>query len=145
MQVGNNDSGGSLETGAVENDGTLIFSRANSGLGFGCHQRLRRNNKQRLGDSQLAGTNTFDGTVIVSAGILKANNNSALGSTNGSTTIISGASLDVGGRNLGQEQIFVSGSGTAGGAANGTIFNSGGTASPGLARVTLPDHHGVRR
>jgi len=42
-------------------------------------------------------TNNFTGAVTVNAGILKPGTSSALGATNGATTIASGATLDFGG------------------------------------------------
>jgi autotransporter-associated beta strand protein len=84
----------------------------------------------KLGSSTLTlgTTNDFLGPVTVQAGILRVTNNLALGATNGGTTILSGATLDVWGTtnnntlNLGFEQITVSGPGVNNG---GAIINSG--------------------
>src|SRR5262249_13825983 len=61
-------------------------------------------------------------------------NAAALGATNGSTTISSGAVLDVNGQNLGAEPVLVQGSGIAGA---GAIINSGATQGNALQFVTL--------
>ena len=90
----------------------------------------------------LRGTNTFTGDVTVAAGTLRVDNNSALGTTNGTTTVLSGATLDVGAPdlpgntlNLGAEQIIVSGSGVGG---LGAIVSSSSVAQQlALQKVTL--------
>src|SRR5204863_225574 len=72
----------------------------------------------------LSGANSFTGAVTVAAGTLRLNNNSALGSTNGTTTIASGATLDVSGKTLGFELIIAGGIGVpAVGFTNGAIAN----------------------
>jgi autotransporter-associated beta strand protein len=87
----------------------------------------------------LSNANDFTGPVTVLNGVLRVGNNSALGTTNGTTTIASGASLDVFAHNVGQEQIYVSGTGklNGNGTTNGAIYNSGGVILQAVARVTL--------
>jgi len=87
----------------------------------------------------LGAANTFTGAVSVLQGTLQTGNNSALGTTNGGTTIASGATLDITANaiNLGQEQITLSGSGVGGG---GALINSSGSLTfvvTNAARVTL--------
>ena len=97
------------------------------------------------GTLTLSSANDFTGPVTVNAGTLIVGNNSALGATNGSTTIANGATLDVGNPtaganavNLGNEQIIVGGSGVGG---NGAIVNNTGIAQQNaLARVLLTGH-----
>lgn len=96
-------------------------------------------NQAGLASLTLYGANTLDGPITVTQGTLRTGNNSALGSTNGATTIANGASLDIGANNinLGQEPIIVSGDGVYSG---GAIVNSSGNnnfVGPNLARVTL--------
>lgn len=57
-----------------------------------------------------------------------------MGRTNGSTTVSSGATLDVNAQNLGAEPVVVSGSGVGG---NGAIVNSGVGQNNALRYVTL--------
>src|SRR6185436_5741770 len=68
-------------------------------------------NKTGEGILRLAGANTFSGNVTVSAGTLMAGSTTALGSAAGTTTIVSGARLDVAAFNLGAEPVSVGGSG----------------------------------
>lgn len=91
--------------------------------------------KNGAGILRLAGPNTFTGNVTVSAGTLMAGNPGALGATNGTTIIASGARLDVAAFNLGAERITVTGSGIN---SRGAIINSLPTAQPNaLSFVTL--------
>ena len=131
LQVGNNDGNGGLGTGPVTDNGALVFSRTNSSLTD--HQRHQRHGhgggQCGTGMLNLSGANTFDrsGDGGRRAAILQSGNNSALGTTNGGTTIANGASLDVFAHNVGQEPIFVSGIGVTNGdgSTNGAIYNSG--------------------
>jgi autotransporter-associated beta strand protein len=137
VQVGNSDYNGNLpSTGAINNNGTLVFKRLDtvtqpnviSGSGS-----LTQNGTSS-GVLQLSGGNTFTGPVTVASGTLQTGSASALGATNGATTVASGATLDVNGQNLGYEQIIVSGAGVGG---NGAIVNSGASQSQALRNVTL--------
>jgi autotransporter-associated beta strand protein len=78
--------------------------------------------------------NTFRGTVAVNGGVLLAGNGAALGATNGNTIVAGGATLDVGGQNLGLEEILVQGSGIGG---TNAIQNSGAQQLSALSRVVL--------
>jgi autotransporter-associated beta strand protein len=98
-----------------------------------------------LGTFEKAGTNlmyltgansNYNGAILVSGGTLKPSNANALGTVNGSTTIGSGATLDVNGQNLGREPVTASGSGVSNA---GAIFNSGGGQNNALFNVTLAD------
>jgi len=77
--------------------------------------------KTGAGILRLASTNSFTGNLVVNAGTVMAGHSSALGDTNGSTTIASGARLDVAAFNLGAEPIIVGGSGIN---SRGAIINS---------------------
>jgi autotransporter-associated beta strand protein len=87
--------------------------------------------KQGGGILTLSTANDFTGAILVSAGGLKAGSSSALGATNGSTTIASGARLDVNGLNLGAEPIVVSGSGIGG---TGALINGVATTQSNALR-----------
>ncbi|MGH7952542.1 MAG: autotransporter-associated beta strand repeat-containing protein [Limisphaerales bacterium] len=78
--------------------------------------------------------NSFTGGVTIQNGTLKAGNASALGSTNGTTVITDGGTLDVNGFNLADESVMVSGSGMSG---NGAIVNNGAQQTSALRVVTL--------
>lgn len=67
--------------------------------------------KQGSGSLTLSGSNTFDGNINVNAGTLVAANNNALGSTTGSTTVATGATLALqGGISLGGQTIALTAS-----------------------------------
>ncbi|MFZ4766333.1 MAG: beta strand repeat-containing protein, partial [Roseimicrobium sp.] len=109
------DSGGSLTlSGAVTGSGA--FTKTGPGV------------------LVLSGLNTHTGTTTISSGTLRAGSANALGSITGGTVIQSGATLDVGGFNLGAEPVSVSGTGVGG---NGAILNSGAQQTNALRFVTL--------
>lgn len=92
-------------------------------------------NKTGAGILRLGNANTFSGDVSVSAGTVVAGNNGALGSAAGTTTIASGACLDLAAFNLGAEPIFVAGGGINN---RGAIINSMPTSQQNALRfVTL--------
>jgi fibronectin-binding autotransporter adhesin len=74
--------------------------------------------------------NTFTGTVDVQGGVLQTGNGAALGAAS-STTVESGATLDINGQNLGGANIGFSGTGYTG---VGALYN-GGAAQPQAIRV----------
>ncbi len=77
----------------------------------------------KLGTSTLtlATTNTFTGPVSVQAGVLRLGVTNALGTTNGTLTIASGATLDLNNFAVAGEPTFVGGAGVGG---NGAIVNN---------------------
>ncbi|HWX21540.1 MAG TPA: autotransporter-associated beta strand repeat-containing protein [Candidatus Binatia bacterium] len=82
------------------------------------------------------GGNDFTGPITVNAGILKLGRADALGATNGSTTIASGAMLDLAGTGANSPGEFVTISGT--GITNaGAIINTRGDQNNGLRYVAL--------
>ena len=84
----------------------------------------------------LAGTNTHSSTVV-SAGILKAASDSALGSSGASVSISSGASLDINARTLNgyTQNIQIAGPGTS--PTFGALGNSGGANLNSIRGITL--------
>jgi autotransporter-associated beta strand protein len=90
-------------TGITKNgNGTVLLA---AGLGFG---------------------NDYTGPVQINGGILKMNGALSLGATNGSTTVASGATLDINGQSAGSEPLVIQGAGFGG--TNGAINNSSATA-----------------
>lgn len=61
-----------------------------------------------------ASSPTYDGAILIQEGTLKVSNANALGTTNGGTTIASGATLDLNDQVFSHEPVTVSGSGDAG-------------------------------
>ena len=85
--------------------------------------------KSGTGTLVLSGTNTYSGSTTVSGGVLRLDNNSALGAATNGTSVTSGATLDLNSRNIGGEVVTISGSGVGGG---GAVVNNGATQAAGL-------------
>jgi autotransporter-associated beta strand protein len=85
----------------------------------------------------LSGANSgFGGPISVTSGnTLKLGANDVLGTTNGATTIASGATLSVNGKSNQSEEIIVSGAGVD--STSGAIVNTGAAQNNALGRVTL--------
>jgi len=77
------------------------------------------------GTLTLSGANTYLGVTTISAGTLKLGDGSALGTSAGTTTVSSGAVLDLNGQTSG-ETINLSGTGIS---SNGALVNSGAAGS----------------
>ena len=89
--------------------------------------------KTGAGTVTLTGANFFGGATLVNAGTLVAGAGAALGSSQGSTTVSSGATLVINNVNIGAEALNLAGSGVAGA---GALQASGGAAVVG-GSVTL--------
>jgi fibronectin-binding autotransporter adhesin len=98
--------------------------------------------KSGTGTLRLGNANDFVGPVTVSAGTLQAGNASALGTTNGGTTVANGATLDLAGTSLFNpgEHVTISGAGVGG---NGAIINSGADQNNGIRFITLAGNSSV--
>jgi fibronectin-binding autotransporter adhesin len=82
--------------------------------------------KQGAGTLTLSGANTYAGTTTVNVGTLQLGNATALGSTVGTTSVTSGAVLDLNGQTVGAEGLTLNGTGIA---AGGALINSNATAA----------------
>lgn len=127
---------GSLGTGNIINNGTLVLNRPDAfaiGPVIGGSGAII---KQGTGEATISANNNFTGTVTIAAGSLRLGNSNALGSTVAGTTIQSGAALDVNGRLVpAGEIISVSGIGLL---DSGAIVNNGtGGANIGVKNVVL--------
>ena len=89
--------------------------------------------KQGTNSLSIGGTHDFTGNITVESGTLIANSVGAVGSTNGVTTIQSGATFDSTGQDLRNERFVVSGAGYQG---KGALISSGATQNS-LRYVTL--------
>lgn len=78
---------------------------------------------------------TYDGAVVVQQGTLKLNSASALGTTNGGTTVSSGATLDLNNLTFPHEPVTVVGSGVGG--AGAIVDTTGANVAHNLTDVTL--------
>ncbi|MBN2580617.1 MAG: autotransporter-associated beta strand repeat-containing protein [Pirellulales bacterium] len=131
------NSGGNAFSGVIAvNGGTLAYAHgadtavANDFSGSG---NLRQ---EGAGVLTLSGDNGgFSGTVTVAPGsTLRAGADGALGNASAVATVEDGATLDVNGKNLGDAQIVVQGSGTDG---NGVIVSAAATQQSALKYLTF--------
>ena len=134
VRVGDGSINGNLGSSAIVNNGALVINRgddytlANGISGTGSISKL-------IPAALILPTaNTFSGPVTVSEGTLRPAVGSALGNTNGATSVLSGAALDVNAQNLGAEPVVAQGNGTGG---EGAIINSAGQQLNALRYVTL--------
>jgi autotransporter-associated beta strand protein len=138
-QVGTNGNSGNLPAGIVNAEGSLIFNRGSTA--YTVANKIGGNGsitKNDLGVLTLSGpNNTFTGAVAVASGTLRAGSGTALGTADGTTTIASGASLDVNGFQLNGEPVVVGGAGVTN---NGALINSGADQINALGNVTLSGH-----
>lgn len=118
---GGGSSGGNVSLGA----GSLSIGAANANATYsGIISGSGAIHKVGTGILTLTGTNTYSGATTISAGSLVVQNNAALGSTSGTTTVNSGATLEINGSGLSiAENLSLSGAGVSG---NGALRNSGG-------------------
>ncbi len=134
LQVGNNDSGGNIPTGAVSDSGTLAFNHSDNLTVNNAISGTGGFTQQGAGTIlSLGGANTFTGSVLVTNGsTLKLGSSTALGS-GGTAIIADGSTLDANGFSA-TKTLVVSGAGASGAGAltdtGGSIYDNPG---PGLA------------
>jgi autotransporter-associated beta strand protein len=129
LQIGDGGATGTVGSGTVANDGTLIFNRsdvftfANTISGSG---EVRQSGNGTL---VLSGTNTYTGPTAINSGTVRVTNNASLGELpGGPVNIAAGAALDLAGNiagnnaNFGQKQFNVAGDGVGG---TGALVNTG--------------------
>ncbi|MBN2578490.1 MAG: autotransporter-associated beta strand repeat-containing protein [Pirellulales bacterium] len=122
-----NDGPNTIIDGLTLTQGTLLFQQDDGNTeirgdltGAGSLQQNGTGSATLL----LGGDNSgFAGPIIVTGGILLAGSDTALGDT-AHDTVVSGGTLDVGGRDLSAEHVFVQGNGANG---NGAIISSNAT------------------
>ena len=138
LQIGDGTTpgAGSIGTGNVVNQGTLLLNRPDAltiGPVIGGSGTIV---KEGAGAATLSANNNYTGAVLVSSGTLKLGNSNALGSTAAGTTIASGATLDVNGRTAPTGEIItVSGAGVL---DTGAIVNTGtGGSAMGVNNVVF--------
>ncbi|MBI3880709.1 MAG: autotransporter-associated beta strand repeat-containing protein, partial [Verrucomicrobia bacterium] len=145
---------GTVENSALGTNSTLTISNAATGtfngvLADGAAGSVLNLTKTSTGTLVLTGANTFGGTIFISQGTLVASNALALGSTAGTVTIASGATLDLGAQNIAGKTIsLISGAGVGGAGAlvnngtgaaslSGNLTQTGDTTYGGTADLTL--------
>jgi len=138
LQIGNGGTSGSLGAGAVANNGNLYFNRTD-GYGGAIGNTMSGSGGVTLagGTLTLSGSNNYTGGTAISAGTLKMGSAWALGGSNSTVTVASGAVLDVAGitgTTSNPYALTISGSGISGG---GSLVNTSGTAANFYGAVTL--------
>ncbi|MCY2991112.1 MAG: autotransporter-associated beta strand repeat-containing protein [Planctomycetota bacterium] len=128
-----NAAGVNTWSGAVTPAGTVLVDASTSLTISGSATGGGGLTKTGDGTLTLSGTNTYSGATTVSVGTLKLGSASALGSTVGSTTVSSGAVLDLNGQSVGDEPLVLSGSGIG---SAGALTNSSSTAASLSGGVT---------
>jgi autotransporter-associated beta strand protein len=135
LQIGNNDANGTLPDGALTDNASLVFARAdgptvnNNISGTGSFTQAGTG-----GTLVLSGNNTFTGDVLVTNNsTLKLGSSSALGNGSGPVVIANGSTLNINGV-YGSRPVVVSGDGVDG---NGAITDSGGGVYGFTSMITL--------
>jgi autotransporter-associated beta strand protein len=135
LQVGNDDANGNLP-GAITDNSVLIYDRSDVALNVSnVISGTGSVTYAGSGTVSNSGMNTYTGNTTITNGTLKAGSSSALGATNVSVIVSSGATLDDGGQNLSAyTNITVSGGGVNG---NGAIVNNGAAQTTAFGHLTL--------
>jgi autotransporter-associated beta strand protein len=135
IRVGDGGSSGALGSGPITNNATLVINRTgtlemlNTISGSGTIQKLGS------GKLILGGNSSFMGAFTLTEGIVSSANANSLGDIAGSTTVASGATLDIFTGGFGDEPIFIEGQGVDG---LGAIVNSAIAGKlDGLQHLTL--------
>jgi autotransporter-associated beta strand protein len=134
VRIGDGGSTGSLGSGPLTNNSSLIINRSgtlempNSISGNGTIE------KSGTGVVTLSGSNSFTGAVTVTAGTIISGNSDCLGDISAGTTVSAGATLDTSTSGFGDEPIVINGSGVGG---LGVIVNNSGGNLFGVQNVTL--------
>ena len=138
VQVGNNDANGSISaTAGVVDKSALVFKRSDNVTNSSSISGTGSLSQNSAAVLTLSGNNSFSGGANVLLGTLQAGSNTALGSSNGTTTVSSGATLDVGGQTLNAYPVVVSGTGVGG---NGAIINTVADNTTAMGNVTLANN-----
>ncbi len=137
LQIGNGGNTGAI-TGDIIDNGALVFNTSNNFTHSNVISGSGSVTQSGNGVITLNGNNTFDGALTINSGSLVITNANAMGSTLGSTTLNSGATLTIAGVTIGSEGLTLNG-GTFGGSGIATfggaislnadtdISNNGGT------------------
>ena len=125
-----NSGGSATYSGAVTLGATDVFVGGTGNINLsGAIGNGTTGNLTKVGSNTitLSGNNTYTGLTTVSAGTLQLGSTTALGTTAGTTTVSSGASLDLGGITLGTaDALTLNGTGVN---AAGALTNTGGAAT----------------
>jgi fibronectin-binding autotransporter adhesin len=137
LQIGDGATAGagSIGTGAIVNNASLVLNRPDDLNIAGGISGTGSLEKKGAGVATLGGTNSYQGLTTITAGTLKAGSGTALGAAANGTTIANGATLDVNGMNLTAEAVTVQGAGVGGSGA--ILSTAAGDQQNALSYVTL--------
>lgn len=124
LQVGNGSTTGTLGSGDLTNNASLAFNRSNALTVSNNISGTGHVVQNGSGVTTLSGTNTYTGGTTINNGTVKAGSDSAIGDNTNTTTVASGATLDINARSITQGQTNLSGTGVGG---NGALINSNAT------------------
>ena len=114
---------GGTYDGAISNSGTFIYSSTTDQILSGIISGDGALTKQEDSSLTLSGANTYTGATLISAGVLRAQNDTALGTTASGTTVASGAALELNDLDdgtaiaIGAEALSLAGTGISNGGA----------------------------
>lgn len=123
LQVGNGGTSGSLGSGNVLNNASLVFNRADDISFGGVISGSGTLVKQGAGNLVMSGANTYAGLTTVAAGTLTVTDDMALGTTAAGTMVSSGATLALDGSVTLAEAITLTGGGVG---EDGALRSIGG-------------------
>jgi fibronectin-binding autotransporter adhesin len=114
LQVGNGGTTGTLGTGAISNNASLVFNRSNTLTVASAISGTGSLTQAGGGTTVLSGANSYTGTTAINQGTLQAGSTSAFGNNSAVTLAdVAGATLDLNGFNNSIGSL--AGGGTAGG------------------------------
>ncbi|HWH69030.1 MAG TPA: hypothetical protein VNT26_06580, partial [Candidatus Sulfotelmatobacter sp.] len=137
LQVGNGGMNGTLGSGAVSNDGALVFNRADALVVGNAISGTGAVTNQGYGNTILLGSNSYGGATVVAMGTLSPRHSAALGTTNAGTYVANYAQLflDVN-IDLPGEPLVLRGAGMLG---DGALRKGGGGSSTLGGAITLAE------
>lgn len=124
-------------TGGIASAGALSFGSSADQILSGAISGSASLAKSGAGTLTLSGANSYSGGTSISAGILKAGSNSALGTNSSAIVVASGASLDMNGATLQgyTQNIQIAGAGAD--SSLGALGNTGGDNLNAIRGITL--------
>jgi autotransporter-associated beta strand protein len=123
LQVGAGGTIGTLGSGTITDNGSLVINRSNAYTVGGAISGTGSFTQSGTGATTLSGANSYSGGTTIGAGTVIATNNTALGS--GTASVASGTTLGLqGGITLSSGNIGITGAGYAG--SNGALDNRSG-------------------